>query len=71
MELEQLKQITTLECSYSSSQTVEFHPLLRASRDHSTLQPLQLFRSLVRPVISLKERKADAQSFPFTVHRSQ
>ena len=38
MEIKQLKLITTPKCSYSSSQTEEFHPLLRASRDHSTLQ---------------------------------
>ena len=38
MEIKQLKQITTIKCSYSSSQTAEFHPLLRASTDHSTLQ---------------------------------
>ena len=39
IEIKQLKHITTLKCNYSSSQTAEFHPLLRASRDHSTLQP--------------------------------
>ena len=38
MDIKQLKQITTLKCSYSSSQTAEFHPLLRAPKDHSTLQ---------------------------------
>ena len=39
IEIKQEKQIVTLRYTYSSSQTVEFHPLLRASRDHSTLQP--------------------------------
>ena len=39
MKIKQLKQITTLKCGYSSSQTAEFNPLLRAFRDHSTLQP--------------------------------
>ena len=38
-EIKQLKQIAALKYNYSSSQTVEFHTLLRASRDHSTLQP--------------------------------
>ena len=38
-EIEHLKQIAAHKYNYSSSQTVEFHPLLRASRDHSTLQP--------------------------------
>ena len=38
IEIKQVKQIATLAYNYSSSQTVEFHPLLRASRDHSTLQ---------------------------------
>ena len=38
-DIKQLKQIATLKNNYSSSQTVELHPLLRASRDHSTLQP--------------------------------
>ena len=39
MENKQLKQIFTLKCSYSSSQTAESHPMLRVSTDHSTLQP--------------------------------
>ena len=39
IEIKQVKQIATLRYNYSSSQKVEFHPLLRASRDHSTLQP--------------------------------
>ena len=39
IEIKQVKQIATLRYNYSSSQTVEFHPLLRVSRDHSTLQP--------------------------------
>ena len=56
IEIKQVKQIGTLRYNYSSPQTVEFHPLLRASRDHSTLQPLQLFRSFVRPVSNFFER---------------
>ena len=39
IEIKEVKQIATLKYDYSSSQMVEFHPLLRASRDHSTLQP--------------------------------
>ena len=38
-EIKQVKQIATLRYNYISSQTMEFHPLLRASRDHSTVQP--------------------------------
>ena len=38
-EIKQVKQLATLKYNYSSSQTVEFHPLLPASRYHSTLQP--------------------------------
>ena len=38
IEIKQVKQIATLRYNYSSKQKVEFHPLLRASRDHSTLQ---------------------------------
>ena len=38
IEIKQLKQIATLKDNYSLSQTVEFHPLLLASRDHSTLK---------------------------------
>ena len=38
-EIKQVKHTATLKYNYSSSQTVEFHPLLPASRDHSTLQP--------------------------------
>ena len=50
IEITQLKQITTLKYNYSSSQmAAEFLPLLRASRDHTILQPQQLFRSFVRP----------------------
>ena len=56
IEIKQLKQIATLRYNYSSSQTVEFHPLLRVSREHSTLQPQQLFRSFVRPVSNFFER---------------
>ena len=39
IEMKPLKRIATLKYNYSSSQTAEFHPLLQASRDHSTLQP--------------------------------
>ena len=39
IEIKQVKQVATFRYIYSSSQKVEFHPLLRASRDHSTLQP--------------------------------
>ena len=39
IEIKQLKQIATFKYNYISAQMVEFHPLLRASRDHSTLQP--------------------------------
>ena len=39
IELKQVKQIVTLKYNYSSSERVEFHPLLRVSRDHPTLQP--------------------------------
>ena len=39
IEIEQMKQIATVKFNYSSSQAMEFPPLLRASRDHSTLQP--------------------------------
>ena len=38
IEIKQVKQIATLRYNYSSSQKVELHPLLRASRDHSTLE---------------------------------
>ena len=38
-QIKQLKQTATLKYNYSSSQTVEFHALLLASRDHSALQP--------------------------------
>ena len=34
----------------TSSQSVELHPFLRASKSHSTLKSLQLFLSLVHPV---------------------
>ena len=37
-EIKQLNQKATLKYIYSSSQTAEFHPLRRFSRDHSTLQ---------------------------------
>ena len=37
--IKQVKQIAILKYKYSSSQTAEFHPLLRDSRYHSTLQP--------------------------------
>ena len=39
IEIKQVKQIAQLRYNYNSSQKVELHPLLRASRDHSTLQP--------------------------------
>ena len=39
IEIKQVKQIATRRYNYSSSQKVEFHPLLRVLRDHSTLQP--------------------------------
>ena len=34
IEIKQVKQLSTLRYIYSSSQMGEFHPLLRASRDH-------------------------------------
>ena len=37
-EIKQLEQIATPKYKYSSSQTMEFHPLLRTSEDHSTVQ---------------------------------
>ena len=39
IEVKQIKQMAALKYNYSSSQTAEFHPSLRVSRDHSTLQP--------------------------------
>ena len=39
IEIKQVKQMATFKYSYSSSQTAEFHPSLRVSRDNSTLQP--------------------------------
>ena len=39
IEIKQVKQMATLKYNYNSSQTAEFHPSLRVSRDHSTLQP--------------------------------
>ena len=39
LEIKQVKQMATLKYNYSSSQTAEFHPSLRVSRGHSTLQP--------------------------------
>ena len=38
-EIKQVKQMATLKNNGSSSQTAEFHPSLRVSRGHSTLQP--------------------------------
>ena len=38
IETKQVKQMATLKYNYSSSQNAEFHPSLRVSRDHSTLQ---------------------------------
>ena len=55
-EIKQVKQIGILKYNYSSLQTAEFHPLLRVSRDHSILQPKQLFRSLVHLVGYFVER---------------
>ena len=37
--MKQLKQLARLKYNYNSSQTAEFHPLHRVSRDHSTFQP--------------------------------
>ena len=56
IEIKQVKQTATIKYNYKSSQMVQFHPLFRFSRDHSTLQPLQLFRSLIRPVCNFFER---------------
>ena len=39
IEIKQLKQMAALKYNYSSSQMADFHPSLRVSRDHSTLQP--------------------------------
>ena len=39
IEIKQVKQMATLKYNYSSSQKAEFHPSLRVSRDHLTLQP--------------------------------
>ena len=39
IEIKQLKQMVARKTNYSSSQTVELHPLFRASIDHSILQP--------------------------------
>ena len=39
IEIKQLKQVATLQYNYSSSQMANFQPLLRISRDQSTLQP--------------------------------
>ena len=36
IEIKQLKQLTIVKGKYSSSEMAEFHPLLRASRDHAT-----------------------------------
>ena len=55
-ETKQLKQIVTLENNYISSQTAEFHLLLRASRD--------LFNSLVRLVGSLFEGMQNWRAIP-------
>ena len=40
--MKELEQIASIKNNYTSSQTVELHPLLRASRVQSTLQPEQL-----------------------------
>ena len=63
-ELKQMKLIATLEQNCRSSQTAEFHPLLRVSRDHSTLQPYQLFRSLVRLLGNFVERLQSWRAIP-------
>ena len=64
---ETFKKKATFKYNYSSSQTLELHPLLRAAEGHSILQPYQLFPSLVRPLgFFLVKCKADAQSLPFT-----
>ena len=39
IEIKQVEQIAKPKYNYSSSEVVEFHPLLLASSDHSTLQP--------------------------------
>ena len=39
IEIKQLKEKATFNFNYRSSQTAEFHPLIRAFRAHSTLQP--------------------------------
>ena len=56
MEIKKLKQIATFIYNYSSSQTVELHPSLRASKGHSTLQLYQLFPSLLRQGGSISEK---------------
>ena len=38
-KFKQVKQMATLKYNYSSSQTAEFHQLLRVASDHSTIQP--------------------------------
>ena len=52
IEDKQLKQVVTIKCNLISSETVELHPLFRASEDHSTLQLKQLFRSVIHSVSS-------------------
>ena len=64
IEIIQLKEIATLKYNHSSAQTAEIHPLLRASRVHSTLQPQQLFRSLVRPVGNFFEKIQSWRAIP-------
>ena len=39
IEIKEVKQMATLKNNYSSSQTADFHPSLRVSIKHSTLQP--------------------------------
>ena len=39
IESKEVKQMATLKNNYSSSQTADFHPSLRVSRKHLTLQP--------------------------------
>ena len=53
IESKHLEQIATIKNNYSSSQTVETHPLHRDAKDHSTLQLSPL---LVGPSGSFYER---------------
>ena len=53
IESKHLEQLATIKNNYSSSQTVETHPLHWDAKDHSTLQ---LSRSLIGPLGSFYER---------------